>query len=151
MSRTLDEYLALPYHITLVHDADDEGNEGWVAEVEELPGCLSQGATPEEAVVNIRDAMMGWISVALEDGSPIPEPRETRASGRFLVRVPRSLHAELSDEARREDVSLNLFVSNALAGAVSFRHARPCGCANGNGIPTGGLATSTKRRRRAAG
>lgn len=45
-----------------------------MAEVAELPGCVSQGATPEEAAANIRDAMLGWISVGLSDGQPIPEP-----------------------------------------------------------------------------
>ena len=76
----LDDYLALPYTIELVRDEDDEGNAGYLAEVEELPGCLSQGATPEEAIRNIFDAMEGWLSVALEDGTPIPEPRAGRTT-----------------------------------------------------------------------
>jgi predicted RNase H-like HicB family nuclease len=109
-------YLDRPYHITLVHDRDEEGNEGWVAEVAELPGCLSQGDTPAEAVENVRDAMLGWISVALEDGRPIPEPRREQSySGRFLVRLPRSLHAALASKAEREGVSLNQYVTTALA------------------------------------
>ena len=74
MSRTLDEYIQLPYRVILTHDRDADGNEGWVAEVAELPGCVSQGATPEEAAASIRDAMLGWISVGLADGQPIPEP-----------------------------------------------------------------------------
>jgi hypothetical protein len=37
--RTLDEYLELPYSIVVVHDVDEDGNNGWVAEVEELPDC----------------------------------------------------------------------------------------------------------------
>ncbi len=87
--KTLDEYLELPYRITIVHDRDDDGNEGFVAEVEELPGCLSQGSTPEEAVSNVYDAMAGWISVALEDGHEIPEPRDPGAyTGRFLASHP---------------------------------------------------------------
>jgi predicted RNase H-like HicB family nuclease len=70
--KTLDEYLELPYRITIVHDRDEDGNEGFVAEVEELPGAISQGATPEEAVSSVYDAMAGWISIALEDGKEIP-------------------------------------------------------------------------------
>ncbi len=66
----------LPYRITIVHDRDDEGNKGFVAEVEELPGAISQGSSPEEAVASVYDAMAGWISVALEDGREIPEPRD---------------------------------------------------------------------------
>ncbi len=41
----------------------------------------------------IREAMRGWISVALEDGIPVPEPKpDEDYSGKFVVRVPRSLH-----------------------------------------------------------
>ena len=121
-TRTLDEYLKLPYTIELVRDQDDDGNRGFVAEVEELPGCISQGATPEEAIRNVFDAMHGWISVALEDGRDIPEPRTGKDySGRFLLRIPQSLHAELAREAEREGVSLNQYAASALAGAVGWR------------------------------
>lgn len=122
--RSLDDYLALPYRIVLVHDHDEEdGVEGWVAEVEELPGCMSQGSTPEEAVAGIRDAMAGWISVALEDEKAIPEPRADQShSGRFLTRMPATLHAQIAQEAEWEGVSLNQFVVSALAGAVAWRH-----------------------------
>jgi antitoxin HicB len=118
-TRTLEDYLALPYTIELVRDEDDEGNTGFVAEVEELPGCLSQGATPEEAIHNVFNAMEGWLSVALEDGRPIPEPRVARTySGRFVLRIPQSLHADLARVAEREGVSLNQYVATTLARAV---------------------------------
>lgn len=117
-----EEYLDLPYHITLVPDRWEDGRIGWFAQVDELPGCMSQGATPDEAIDRARDAMLGWISVALEEGDPIPPPREEpEHSGRFLVRMPRSLHAELSREAEREGVSLNQFVTATLAAAVRWR------------------------------
>lgn len=120
--KTLDEYLDLPYRITIVHDRDEDGNEGFVAEVEELPGAISQGATPEEAVSGVYDAMAGWISVALEDGREIPEPTDLEAySGRFLLRVPRGLHAELARQAEREGVSLNQYVATTLAAASGWR------------------------------
>jgi antitoxin HicB len=129
-TRTLEEYLKLPYSISVVRDEDDEGNEGWVAEVAELPGCMTQGRTLEEVAGKIRDAMAGWISVALEDGVEIPEPRNRHSfSGRFLLRLPSSLHAELVFEARREGVSLNQYAMSALAGAVGWRGMQ----ANGDG------------------
>jgi antitoxin HicB len=56
------------YTIKLVRDEDDEGNAGYVAEVEDPPGCISQGATPEDAIRNLFDAIRGWLLVALEDG-----------------------------------------------------------------------------------
>ena len=123
--RTPEEYVALPYRISLVHDRDEEGNEGWVAEVDELPGCLSQGTTPEEAFSRVQSAMLDWITVALDEGTEIPEPRQAAPySGRFLLRIPRGLHAELVREAEQEGVSLNAFVASALAGAVGWRRER---------------------------
>jgi antitoxin HicB len=120
--KTLDEYLELPYRITIVHDRDEEGDEGYVAEVEELPGAISQGSTPEEAVSSVYDAMAGWISVALEDGRDVPEPRDPDAySGRFLLRLPRGLHAELARQAEHEGVSLNQYVATTLAAASGWR------------------------------
>lgn len=122
MTRRIEEYLELPYTLVVVHDVDEEGNAGWVAEVEELPGCVSQGTSPEEAVERVREAMRDWIAVALEDGVEIPEPHgDIDYSGRFLVRVPASLHADLARSADREGVSLNQFVTSALAGAVGWR------------------------------
>ena len=121
---TVEDYLELPYRISLVYDEDEEGNEGWVAEVDELPGCLSQGETPDEAVANVRDAMAGWISVALEDGQRIPEPRTPESySGRLVVRMARSLHAELAREAETEGVSLNALITTTLARSVGEHEA----------------------------
>ncbi len=122
---TTDDYLTLPYRIALVHDQDDEGNQGWVAEVEELPGCLSQGATPEEAVERVRDAMVDWIDAELEAGHTIPEPRALKPySGRLLLRMPRSLHATLAHQAEQEGVSLNQHIVALLAYTAGARRDR---------------------------
>lgn len=52
------------------------GEDGyWVAECPSLPGCVSQGATREEAVTNVREAIHGYIAALQEDGLPIPEER----------------------------------------------------------------------------
>lgn len=118
----LEEYLDLPYEVSLTRDQSDDGTAGWVAAVEELPGCLAQGQTPEEAVQHVRDAMAGWLSVAIQDGVEIPPPRSQSAhSGRFVVRLPQSLHADLARAAEREGVSLNQLVANVLASAVGWR------------------------------
>jgi len=125
---TIEDYLALPYRIALTPDTDEDGRSGWVAEILELPGAISQGATPDEAVENVRDAIEGWISVALEDGREIPTPRQDEGySGRFLVRLPASLHAALARAAESEGVSLNQFAASALAGAVGWRAREPVG------------------------
>lgn len=125
---TVEDYLSLPYHVTLTPDGDEDGRSGWVADILELPGCISQGDTPDEAVENIMDAMAGWIRVALEDGREIPTPQaESHYSGRFVLRLPASLHAQLARNAEAEGISLNQFVSSALAGAVGWRTREPVG------------------------
>jgi antitoxin HicB len=144
MTRTLDEYLELPYRVTLTEDTDDEGRTGWVAEIEDLPGCISQGETPDEAIESLQDAKAGWISVMLEDGKPIPEPRDPKYSGRVLLRMPVTLHAELARGADREGISLNAFMTNALAGAVSWKNVRTKITKNKNRST---LANSNTRRK----
>lgn len=112
------QYLKLPYHIEIMRDEDEE-NPGYVARVAELPGCITQGDTFEELGEMIEDAMRGWIEVALRDGVPIPDPAPEEAySGKFVARVPRSLHRQLALAAEREGVSLNQLLNVILAGAL---------------------------------
>lgn len=65
----LERYMGLPYRIEIFQD-----DWGWFVSMPELPGCISQGATPEEALEMIRDAQRLWLMTALEDGDSIPEP-----------------------------------------------------------------------------
>lgn len=52
------------------------GEDGyWVAECPSLPGCLSQGQTKEEVLINIREAIEGYIAALQEDNLPVPEER----------------------------------------------------------------------------
>ena len=52
------------------------GEDGyWVAECPSLPGCVSQGETKQDAIVNIKDAIDLYISVLEDDGLPVPEER----------------------------------------------------------------------------
>jgi antitoxin HicB len=118
---SVEQYLGLPYHLMLVRDGEDKGRP-WTASVEELPGCTSRGKTSEEAVNGIEAAMSTWIATALEEGREIPEPRSaTSNSGRLLLRMPRTLHADLTRASEREGVSLNQFITDVLAGAVVWR------------------------------
>jgi hypothetical protein len=71
--------------------------------------------------------MERWVSEALERGEHVPEPRAMSGhSGRLLLRMPQSLHAELARAADGESISLNQFITTALASAVGWRnHAAP--------------------------
>ncbi len=53
--------------------AVDDGG-GFAASVPDLPGCMSDGETPEEAISNVQDAIRSWIETARETGRTIPAP-----------------------------------------------------------------------------
>jgi predicted RNase H-like HicB family nuclease len=50
--------------------AEDGG--GFVATVPDLPGCMSDGAMPEEALTNVQDAISTWIEAAKDLGHAVP-------------------------------------------------------------------------------
>jgi predicted RNase H-like HicB family nuclease len=52
-----------------------EADEAFVVEVPELPGCMADGASYQEAVVNAERIIKEWIDTATEEGRPIPEPK----------------------------------------------------------------------------
>lgn len=119
--KTVDDYLKLPYQITLVRE-DDGGKASWVARVEEIPGCTTRARTPQEAASMVSRRLSDWIAEAIQEGRQIPEPKSAEShSGRLLLRMPQTLHGELTRFAEREQVSLNQFITDALAGAVGWR------------------------------
>jgi predicted RNase H-like HicB family nuclease len=106
---TVKDYMALPYNIVLRY-VNDESGAYYFATVQELDGCMSDGATLEETYANIQEAMEGWIETRLEAGFHIPEPLGAdKYSGKFVVRLPKSLHRRLAIEAEKEGVSLNQY------------------------------------------
>ncbi|MXY69484.1 MAG: type II toxin-antitoxin system HicB family antitoxin [Acidobacteriia bacterium] len=54
------------------------GDQVFIAEVPELPGCMAHGDSQETALQNINDAMQFWIDTARELGRPVPEPKGER-------------------------------------------------------------------------
>ncbi len=106
--------------MTLVRDETDAG--GWVATVDVLPGCNARGASPDEALERVAAAVSEWMETAEREGKEVPEPKSVQShSGRLLLRMPQTLHAELARAAERENVSLNQFISDALSGSLGWR------------------------------
>ena len=103
--------------------SDEEGG-GWLISFPDLPGCISDGETPEEAMVHGKDALDAWIEAMREAGKEVPKAGEA-PSGKFIARVPRSIHARLSARARQEGVSMNSLVSVFLAEGLGRREAPP--------------------------
>ena len=103
------DYMELPYNY-IVQPIKDESGEYYYAKVLELDGCQSTGETFEEAYNNLKEAMEGWIETKLEAGFEIPMPVGYEDfSGKFIVRIPKSLHYKLAIEAKQEGVSLNQY------------------------------------------
>jgi antitoxin HicB len=103
------------YPIVLEPLSDEDGG-GWLATVPELPGCMSDGATREEAAHNVQGAIVSWIEAAEELGRQVPAAGSAR--GEWRQRVPRSLHEKLKRLAEAEGVSLNALVTSVLAERV---------------------------------
>jgi predicted RNase H-like HicB family nuclease len=69
----VEKYVGMPHAIQVKEDSG-----GFVVTIPDLPGCISQGDSVEEAYEMIMDAKRGWIEVALDEGHPIPEPSEEK-------------------------------------------------------------------------
>ncbi len=114
--KTPAEYLKLPYTHTIVRD-EDTGT--FTAQIMELPGCIAQGDSPEGAYARLEDVAKEWISIALEQGESIPKPFQTHGfSGRFALRLPRTLHQQAALLADVEGTSLNKLIVSALSERV---------------------------------
>ena len=100
-----------------VRPLSKEEGGGYSIYFPDLPGCWSDGASPEEAIENGRDALQSWLAVAQEFGDDIPRPFSA-VSGRFVQRVPRWLHARLIARAKAEGVSLNTLVVSLVSQGI---------------------------------
>ena len=117
----LQYYIDLEYPVTLY--PSPEG--GYAVEIKDLPGCISQGETIEEAMEMIEEARRQWLEVVYEDDEmtiPLPEGKH-EYSGNVYIRAPKSLHKQLDRMAVREGVSLNQFVVSTLSQAVGYKEA----------------------------
>ncbi|MBF0310540.1 MAG: toxin-antitoxin system HicB family antitoxin [Magnetococcales bacterium] len=112
----LDDY---PFEIRPM--TPEEGT-GYLITFPDFNECFSDGATIAEAIANGMDALKCAI-LALEDtGFPVPPPGSGGAySGRFVARIPKTLHANLSAKAKMEGVSLNTLVVSLLAEGMGRR------------------------------
>ena len=130
------QYMALDYPTEVTRD-----ESGFFVRIPELPGCESNGATIAEAIESIEEAKELWIEVALDTRGSVPAPRgENEYSGKFVVRVGRTIHRDLVRIAALEGISLNTFVGSVLAretGRFSGSAVGdPAGCTAGSALVT---------------
>jgi len=109
----LDDY---PFEIR--HLDEDEGG-GYLITFPDFNSCISDGETVEEAIANGKEALAGMIEALKAWNQPIPKPNSGGvASGKFVTRVPKSLHAALTVRAKNEGVSLNALVLSFIAEGI---------------------------------
>lgn len=119
--RDITEY---PFEIRTL--TPEEGG-GYLISYPDFNECIGDGETIEAAISDGRKALAATIDAYKAEGWPIPEPGSYAAySGKFVQRVPKSMHARLQEQARREGVSLNTlattYIAAGLAGNI-IRHA----------------------------
>ncbi|MBA2441964.1 MAG: toxin-antitoxin system HicB family antitoxin [Rubrobacter sp.] len=108
--KTLEYYMGLPYTVEVTRDED-----GYFAQVGELPGCMTYADEFAELEHMVEDAKRSWLTSAVRHGDPIPEPDSREYSGKMNLRMPKSLHMALARRAERENVSLNALMVMLLA------------------------------------
>jgi antitoxin HicB len=106
----LDDY---PFEVRPL-TAEDGG--GYLISFPDFAECISDGESIEEALENGRDALKATIAALKAKKLPVPLPNSGGvASGKFVARVPKSVHAQLATRARAEGVSLNSLVLTFIA------------------------------------
>ena len=113
----------------VVSPLSEEEGGGFLITFPDLPGCMSDGETAADAIAHGRDAFESWVSARTDAGKPIPDPAyrpeaAPAASGRFVTRLPKSVHAKLAERAKAEGVSLNTLVLAFIAEGLGRRSAR---------------------------
>ncbi len=111
----IKEYLALPY-TRIIQELTDESGHYFYGRILEIDGCQSTAETLDELYPRLNEALEGCIELLLQEGRPVPVPLALEEySGRFLLRLPKSLHQKLTIEAEQEGVSINQLAIYKLA------------------------------------
>lgn len=108
------------YQFTVRPLSEEEGG-GYLVEYPDIPGCMSDGETIDEAIRNGRDALRDSLAVFEESGRQLPKPATEPAQWR--QRLPRTLYSKLARQAESEGVSINSLVTAIIAEAVGARQA----------------------------
>jgi antitoxin HicB len=109
------------YRINVRQLSKDEGG-GYLVEYPEIPGCMSDGETVEEAIANGRKALRDCLAVFKESGRKAPQPGIEAAQWR--QRLPRTLYLKLTEQAKTEGVSINSLVTAIIAEAIGAKGKR---------------------------
>ena len=112
-----------------VRPLSTEEGGGYLISFPDFAECISDGESVEDAIENGRDALKATIAALKSKKFPVPAPNSGGvASGKFVARVPKTVHAQLATRARAEGVSLNAlvltFIARGLGGSSSKARAK---------------------------
>ena len=108
-----------------VRPLSGEDGGGYLISFPDFAECISDGETVEDALVNGRDALKATIAALKAKKLTVPAPNGGGvASGKFVARVPKTVHAQLATRARAEGVSLNTLVLTFIAQGLGGNAAR---------------------------
>ena len=102
----------------------EEGG-GFLISYPDFSDCISDGETVEQTLTNGKDALQATIAALKLKELPIPAPNGGGvASGKFVARVPKTVHARLATRAKAEGVSLNTLVLTFIAEGLGRKERR---------------------------
>ena len=100
--------------------------EGYIATIPAL-GCIGDGETVQSAIDDVYEVGKEWLRIAQEEGRAVPKPELSRDelvySGKFTVRVPKTLHKQLVMQASSEGISLNQLINDYIAMGLGHKMA----------------------------
>lgn len=95
---------------------------GYLISYSDFSECISDGETVDEALSNGQQALQSTIAALEAKGFTVPLPNSGGvASGKFVARVPKMIHAQLTTRAKAEGVSLNTLVLAFVAEGLGRR------------------------------
>ena len=98
---------------------------GFLISYPDFSEFISDGETIEEALNNGQEALKETIAVLRAMAVPVPAPNSGGlASGKFVARVPKTIHAQLASRAKVEGVSLNTLVVTFIAQGLGRKEAQ---------------------------
>ena len=109
--KDLNYYLGLNWTYRFEWSVEDQC---YVASIAELKGCVADGETKEEATLQIKDALISYISCSLEYNDDIPEPlKPSDYKGKIPYRTTSEKHYKLAQRAKSTGKSINSIIDEA--------------------------------------
>ena len=108
-----------------IRPLSEEEGSGFLISYADFSDCISDRETVEEAMTNGKDALKATIAALKARRLPVPAPNSGGiASGKFVARVPKTVHAQLNTRAKAEGVSLNTLVLTFIAQGLGRKEGR---------------------------